>query len=307
MSTLDLPYIATIPYNVQADETLPDSVKLFFGQITGLSVKCGYIWATDQQLADMKGTPLPNIQRWLKLLETKGFIRRQTYNTHVKTEDGSWKWKKNRKIFIEDGFKSKQNPKTEEEVDKNQEDSELIKNDESIELIKNDESIELIKNDELIINPSDVNLKLQSDVASRVVVFPDSLDLLELDLSFKLKICNEYTKEQIDKAVERALKWKGRPTDAAGVMTALTRADSWQDYDTPEDIEFKNSNFMKTLAYYDGKKIAHNSIVVCKKHVEFTCGIKCVTFGIEDKEFIKKVSEHIEYLKTWEVNNMPKK
>ncbi len=297
MSDLDLPFIATIPYHVQSDDHLPDAAKIFFGQITGLSVKCGYIWATNEQFAKMKKTSEKNIERWLMILEERGFIRRETSNVHVKGDDGKWNWQKKRRIFITDAFKEKVNKS---------EGFEPPKNEESIEPPKNEESIEPPKNEGIINNPLDSNLKQQSSCASRIVGFPECLDQLDLEPKLKTKICEENSLEQIQLAVDRCLKWKGRPSDAVGVMSALKRADTWEDSESPEKIIDNNIKYLSSLKNLDGVKIAHNAICICSKYIEFSQGSKCTMFSVDDKDFIKLTGEFIEKLRMWEAENLKK-
>ncbi len=70
---------------------------------------------------------------------------------------------------------------------------------------------------------------------------------MKIPESLKQKITKEQTKEDIDLAVERAMKWKGRPNDEVGLMTALASKDTWIDRESLEDIKSKNEAFLKTL------------------------------------------------------------
>src|SRR6267154_3736002 len=101
---LDLPFIAVIPYRVQADKNLSAAAKLFFGQIVGLSRKFGYIFATDEQLSKMTDEPLRNIERWLADLEKSGYIRRETFQHFTENSEGKKHFIKKRKIFVNEAF-----------------------------------------------------------------------------------------------------------------------------------------------------------------------------------------------------------
>ena len=134
MADLELPFVALIPYSVQIDDTIPDAIKIYFGQIVALSKRFGYIFATDEALAKMKNTSIKNIERWHKLLEDAGHIKRETYNVHEKNDSGKWLWKKKRKIYINESFTRKKEPK--EENSNNV--CEPLKNEGSIEPLKNE-------------------------------------------------------------------------------------------------------------------------------------------------------------------------
>ena len=101
--TLSLPFMCMIPDNVQYDDRLSDSCKLYFGQIFPLTTRCGYLWATDRQLAEMKGCSIRTIERFNTELERLGYIRREVQNFPIKNENGEWSFEKRRKIYILSG------------------------------------------------------------------------------------------------------------------------------------------------------------------------------------------------------------
>ncbi len=65
------------------------------------------MWATDDQLAKMKGVSVRTIERWHTQLENSGHIRRETNNIPSKDAEGKLIWTKRRKIFFTDGFQPK--------------------------------------------------------------------------------------------------------------------------------------------------------------------------------------------------------
>jgi DNA-binding transcriptional regulator YhcF (GntR family) len=101
---LDLPYVALVPYAVLSDPNLSDAAKIHFGILAGLAKKFGYCWASDDQLAKMKGVNVRQIKRWHEQLEKAGFIKRDTTNHLLPNETHDFKWVKKRKIFVNDGF-----------------------------------------------------------------------------------------------------------------------------------------------------------------------------------------------------------
>jgi len=287
---LDLPYVAIIPYNVQIDESITDSCKLYYGQIVGLGKKSGYMWATDEQLAQMKGVSIRTIERWNNQLEHSGHIRRETRNIPSRDTNGKMIWIKKRKIFFTDGFQRKEDSKK---------DCGTAKDGGTNEPDKFGGSNGPDKNGGIINTSLEESLKEQCESASPVVVV-SSLLRLEIQDTLRNKICREYSSKEIDLAVERCLNWKGRPSDEVGIMTTLSRADSWQDNPAVEDLLEKNSKYLKSLINLDGTSIANSRVTVGNKYIEFVSGMKVTTFGIEDKEFKKYVVDYIEYLKRLE-------
>lgn len=157
-SALSLPYVAHMPYKVQIAD-ISDAAKIYYAQITGLAVKYGYIFATDEQLAKMKSTSIKNIERWNLELEKLGFIRRETFNVpHKLSKEEKINWKKVRKIYITDGFSNpntRENSKKVTETLKNEEKTKkknckenfFLKNEGTIEPLKNEGSVEPLKNE----------------------------------------------------------------------------------------------------------------------------------------------------------------
>ncbi len=105
---LHLPYIASIPYNILADNDIPPAAKIFFGCLSGLAIKNGYVFGTTLALAEMMNTSESTIERWLNLLEKKSHISRDTTTTPHKNSDitkaKKFEWSKDRKIYICKGF-----------------------------------------------------------------------------------------------------------------------------------------------------------------------------------------------------------
>jgi len=105
---LDYPYLAILPYEVMKVKKIPAAAKIHYACLVGLSKKEGYCWATDEQLAEMHEVDISQIKRWNLILEKKGFISRETKNVTYRSDDHKMLWKKNRKIYVNDGFSRKE-------------------------------------------------------------------------------------------------------------------------------------------------------------------------------------------------------
>lgn len=105
--TESLPYIYSIPYPVFTDSSISSSAKLHFALLSGLSVKEGYCWATDEYLAEKQNCTDRQIKTWHKELEDAGHITRVIKNYPYIAKDGRQLWKKRRKIYVSPGFSKK--------------------------------------------------------------------------------------------------------------------------------------------------------------------------------------------------------
>lgn len=67
-------YDAVIPAKVRYDKELSASAKLFYGEIRALTYQEGYCFAKNSYFIEVYGINERQIQRWLKLLQEKGYI-----------------------------------------------------------------------------------------------------------------------------------------------------------------------------------------------------------------------------------------
>lgn len=67
-------YYAVIPANVRYDKRLKANEKLLYGEITSLSNKKGYCWASNKYFADLYGVTNQAVSKWIKDLKDIGYI-----------------------------------------------------------------------------------------------------------------------------------------------------------------------------------------------------------------------------------------
>ena len=67
-------YYAIIPANVRYDEELTDKAKLLYGEITALSNKEGYCFATNKYFANLYKRTNRAIQNAISKLQENGYI-----------------------------------------------------------------------------------------------------------------------------------------------------------------------------------------------------------------------------------------
>lgn len=67
-------YFAIIPANVRYCKDLEPAAKLLYGEITALTSKEGYCWASNNYFAELYGTDIRTVKRWIQSLRDNGFI-----------------------------------------------------------------------------------------------------------------------------------------------------------------------------------------------------------------------------------------
>ena len=67
-------YFANIPANVRYCKEISNGSKLLYGELTALSNKKGYCWASNGYFAELYGNSNKTISRWVSELEQHGFI-----------------------------------------------------------------------------------------------------------------------------------------------------------------------------------------------------------------------------------------
>jgi hypothetical protein len=72
-------YFAVIPADVRYSD-LPANAKLLYGEITALSNKEGFCWATNTYFAELYGVSKFTVSRWISALVEKGFVRIELIN-----------------------------------------------------------------------------------------------------------------------------------------------------------------------------------------------------------------------------------
>ena len=275
MKSLEMPYMAHIPYKVLSDKNLQPMAKIHFGCISGLAVKEGYCWATDKQFAEMHGVDESTIKRWNKELEKGGHIQKISENKPYRTQDGKMLWRKERKIYINRGFSNNS--------------FEGLKNEPIVDRGKNEPYKEDIPKDK----------SKNTTIEEKVIVFSS---LHKLNISDKLKedLSKVYTQDEVDLAVSRTLAWKNRENDEVGIRTTLKKAETWQDIITKEDVEEKNRAYVREkLNHLDGKTLGPYKVTIGAKYVEFSSSSQCEpkTFTFFEKDFIPLVEQFLQKLK----------
>lgn len=70
-------YYAIIPADVRYDKNITPNAKLLYGEITSLSDKEGFCWATNDYFAKLYGVSKTSVSIWIKSLIDNGYIESQ--------------------------------------------------------------------------------------------------------------------------------------------------------------------------------------------------------------------------------------
>ena len=94
-------YYAIIPANVRYDKSLTPSAKLLYGEITALSNKEKFCWASNKYFAELYEVSERNVQLWLKMLEDGGHIIRKETGEGLETERRIYLTNESKFVFTE--------------------------------------------------------------------------------------------------------------------------------------------------------------------------------------------------------------
>lgn len=140
------------------------------------------------------------------------------------------------------------------------------------------------------------NTKEQQSIPPGGIVVYSILEKLDIEMPLRVKITSTHSEEDVILAVNRCLSWKGRNSDQQGIMTALSRKDTWKDPLSKKEQEADNATFLKNLSYLDGKTLGNTNVVVGMKYIEFTAGMKVTVFTIDQDSFKNSVRDYLKYL-----------
>lgn len=68
-------FYAIIPATIRYCKELEPAAKLLYGEITALTNKYGYCWASNRYFSDVYQVDITTIERWIKKLRDLGFIK----------------------------------------------------------------------------------------------------------------------------------------------------------------------------------------------------------------------------------------
>ena len=97
-------YYAIIPADVRYDKKLCPNAKLLYGEITALTNKEGYCWASNSYFANLYGVHKNTISKWVQSLQVAGYI---SIELGIDNKNGKIEFE--RKIYLKNTEGGKQN------------------------------------------------------------------------------------------------------------------------------------------------------------------------------------------------------
>jgi DNA-binding transcriptional ArsR family regulator len=73
-------YYGILPATVRYDKELPAAAKILYSELTALTEKEGYCWASNKYFAELYEVEERTISRWISKLRDSGYIRIETEN-----------------------------------------------------------------------------------------------------------------------------------------------------------------------------------------------------------------------------------
>jgi DNA-binding transcriptional ArsR family regulator len=219
---LTVPFITVIPQSVRADKKLSKGAKLHFGDISALSSKFGYCYATNEQLAGITDESISTISRYITELVKGGHItsvvesKMYFHETKLNEKGKPLRlYTKRRKLYVGDAFTNKkeippedkppEEPIGEEEfkkssdIPRNEEIgkegfkkcSDMCRNEVIVDMCKNEVIDDMCRN-EVIINNKPLSKKPRKNkppekVGVRDFVFLSKEELVKLEALYQNK------------------------------------------------------------------------------------------------------------------------
>lgn len=263
-------YFLLIPSHLVDNPNIDDATALLYGRIVSLSNNKGYCFASDKYLAELTGVSSKEIGKRLLVLEKNGYITRETKKVGLRWD---------RKIYPNFNYESAiRRTRTRHTADI----------EPAIRRTEQDKSYK--DNTTTTTRPDGAD---NSDPSDRGVV--DFLNL-EIGENLKKKILSEYSKDQIQTAIKRCLRWSTRKNDEVGLLTALQKADTWKDSLTQDEQIDQNIEWLKLHKHLDMNDYGGYRVYVGPTYIEFVNGPKTHHFDVKQPDFMEKAQDMIKNL-----------
>lgn len=169
-------YYAIIPASVRYDDRLQANAKLLYGEITALTTKHGYCYATNDYLAKLYGVNGTTISAWISVLSKYGYIR-----SVVDKSNGN-----SRKIYLTDTkvYKLHSTSELNEEV---LEEGDYSENSDDLIGLYAKTSLENSEDSNTVINKVSIKKKVETKIVSPILFEDDENEKLFSEFNNKLE------------------------------------------------------------------------------------------------------------------------
>ena len=191
-------YYAIIPADVRYDKDLRPNEKLLYGEITALSDKHGYCWATNRYFAELYEVTVKCVSKWINHLIEKGYL----FSKILYEEDGKTV---SQRIICVRPIREEDNPPIHQK-----EDTPLHQKEDTLSIKSSNIIIQDIITQE--VNEKENKKRkseseLESDFEEMWQIYPRKVGKKDAFKHYKAAIKNGTTNEQIRQGIENYNAW----------------------------------------------------------------------------------------------------
>jgi hypothetical protein len=191
-------YYAIIPADVRYDKDLRPNEKLLYGEITALSDKHGYCWATNRYFAELYEVTVKCVSKWINHLIEKGYL----FSKILYEEDGKTV---SQRIICVRPIREEDNPPIHQK-----EDTPLHQKEDTLSIKSSNIIIQDIITQE--VNEKENKKRkseseLESDFEELWKIYPRKVGKKDAFKHYKAAIKNGTTNEQIRQGIENYNAW----------------------------------------------------------------------------------------------------
>mgnify|MGYP006371252627 FL=1 len=230
-------YYAIIPADVRYDKDLRPNEKLLYGEITALSDKHGYCWATNRYFAELYEVTPKCVSKWINHLIEKGYL----FSKIIYEEDG--KTVSQRIICVRPITLQEEPPiRQKEDTPIQQKEDTTIHQKEDTLTIKSSNII-IQDNNNTRVNDKEINKEsqLENDFEELWKLYPRKAGKAKAFKAYKSAIKQGATNEQIRQGILNYIQWiKEHKTQAEYIKHGSTFFNDrcWND-ELGSDIQYR--------------------------------------------------------------------
>jgi len=223
-------YYAIIPADVRYDKDLRPNEKLLYGEITALSDKHGYCWATNRYFAELYEVTVKCVSKWINHLIEKGYL----FSKILYEEDGKTV---SQRIICVRPIREEDNPPIHQK-----EDTPLHQKEDTLSIKSSNIIIQDIITQE--VNEKENKKRkseseLESDFEELWKLYPRKVGKKDAFKYYKAAIKNGTTNEQIRQGIENYNAWLKAKNETEYIKHGSTffSKEAWND-----DYDLTNVN-----------------------------------------------------------------
>lgn len=247
-------FYAIIPADVRYCKDLEPAAKLLYGEITALTQREGYCWASNKYFADLYDVCERTVTNWLISLQTCGFI-------DIETEKDGLKW--DRKIWISQKMFTKGKKLPDQNTEVNSKENAPT---DTFQRTEKNFLIEGKKTSTDVLHNKNIKEQQQQDV----VVFPNEWELQDVEKENLIReFGNELEKLEIAILETERKRAEGKIQIApSAYLRGILRNCKGKDITIQEKAEDREEKNKAYAMRYDNMFNSTSRVIACNKYVE---------------------------------------